>query len=170
MGAERSSRASQSARRKEELRAKSASREESKMTEADSAIARHLAFTIDTQTGDIVKLERLDSNGARHELSESEKAQLVRARDAGVIGLEEFLEQAFEAGIACVLGDDDSPDLASETEADTELRRVLLTPLMESSHARRLLRREVLGRAILGTLIKHAMQSGATSSGKRAAH
>jgi hypothetical protein len=169
MGAERNHRAAQSARRKEGLRAKSTSREESKMTEAPS-VARHLAFTIDTQTGDIVKLERLDANGARHELSDSEKSQLVRARDSSVIGLEEFLEQAFEAGIACVLGDEDTTDLARETEADTELRRVLLTPLIENSNARRLLRREVLGRAILGTLIKHAMQSDAPPSGAGAAH
>ena len=165
MGTERNHRAAQSARRKEGLRAKSASRQESKMTEAGSAIARHLAFTIDTQTGDIVKLERLDPNGARHELSESEKSQLVKARDTSALGLEDFLEQAFEAGIACVLGDEDTADLASETDADTELRRVLLTPLIEHSHARRLLRREVLGRAILGTLIKHAMQSDAPPSG-----
>jgi hypothetical protein len=169
MGTERNHRAAQSARRKDGLRAKSTSREESKMTEPGS-VARHLAFTIDTQTGDIVKLERLDANGARHELSESEKSQLVRARDPSGIGLEDFLEQAFEAGIACVLGDEDTTDLASETEADTELRRVLLTPLIEHSNARRLLRREVLGRAILGTLIKHAMQSDAPPSGSGAAH
>ena len=123
--------------------------------------AKFLTFTIDPKTGQIVKFESLDESGTRHELSDDEKVTL--AKEGVGDKLEEIVEQAFEAGIACVLGGADKGQ-TEESEEDAELRHLLLTPLIEHSMAKRLMRDDVLNRAILGTLIKHSMKSGAESA------
>ena len=121
-------------------------------------------FTIDA-SGEVVKLETVDANGTRHELSDDEKSTLAQE---GSEGLERALEAAFEAGIDCVLGNGGGEEQSAESKQDTELRQLLLVPLMKHSAAKRLLKREVLNRAILGTLIQHSMKTapraGATTS------
>lgn len=130
--------------------------EEEKMTDVHPPTGNKLfAVTIDANTAQVVRLESLDSTGARHELSDEEKASLVH--EGGEGRLEEALEQAFEAGIDCVLGAD-TQDETAESQEDAKLRHLLLTPLIEHSPAKRLLQREVLNRAILGTLIQHSMK------------
>jgi hypothetical protein len=131
---------------------------EEKMTEFPLSASRLFAFTIDADTAQIVKLETLDASGARHELSEEEKADLARQ---GTEDLDQLVEQVFEAGIACVLGGGEREDKAEEPAEEAELRHMLLAPLIEHSRARRLIQREALSRAILGTLIQHAMKAPA---------
>jgi hypothetical protein len=138
---------------------KSAQKEE-KMTEIAQSAGKLFAFTIDANTAQIVKLETLDASGGRHELSDEEKASLAEGAEDG---LEEFVEKAFEAGIACVLGGGESKGKADESAEEAELRHLLLTPLIEHSPAKHLLQREVLSRAILGTLIQHAMKAPAAA-------
>jgi hypothetical protein len=123
----------------------------------DQSARQLFAITIDPATAEIVKLESLTPSGQRRALSDDEKLKLVRATNGGEI--EDVVEQMFEAGIACVLGKDDS-DSIEESEEDAQLRHLLLTPLIEGSGAGRLMRREVLGRVILGTLISNAIRSG----------
>ena len=121
-----------------------------------------VTITIDADSADVVRVEGLDAKGARHELSNEEKASLIKdARSEE--RLEEVLEHAFEAGIACVLGDDEDEDeeTTEESPADAELRHQLLAPLIKRSAVRQLTDRAALHRAILGTLIEH---SGAPSS------
>lgn len=115
------------------------------------------AFTMDANTGEVIQIEGIDATGARHELSKDEKATL--AKDNGRVRLEELLEQAFEAGIACVLGGEEEPEEAKEAKKDAELRHILLKPLIEESPAARLMRRDVLDRAIVETLIQHSLKS-----------
>jgi hypothetical protein len=133
---------------------------EEKMNEHKSEITpsagKLFAFTIDASTAQIVKLEALDASGARHELSEEEKARLAQA--GAESGLEEFVEQAFEAGIACVLGEDERQQAGEEPAEEAELRHLLLTPLIEHSPVKRLMQREALNRAILGTLLQRAVK------------
>jgi len=120
-----------------------------------SQSAKLLSFTIDPSTAQIVKLEALDASGARHELSDGEKASLVKGRSEQT--LERVVERAFEAGMACVLdGESESEDKA-ETSEDMELTHRLLVPLIEHSAARKLIARDALDRAILDTLIEHSM-------------
>jgi hypothetical protein len=130
---------------------------EEKITESGQPAGRLFTFTIDAGTAQVVKLETEDASGARHELSDEEKASLVQAGTAG--DLEQFVERAFEAGIACVLGGGESEESAAEPAEEAELRHMLLTPLIERSPARHLMQREVLSRAILGTLIQHATKA-----------
>lgn len=129
---------------------------EEKIIESAPAAGRLFAFTIDASTAQVVKLETLDETGVRHELSEEETASLVQA---GVEdGLEQFVEKAFEAGIACVLGEEDPQHKSEEPAEEAELRQLLLTPLIEHSPVKRLMQREALNRAILGTLLQRAMK------------
>lgn len=135
---------------------------EEKVAESGQPAGRLFTFTIDASTAQVVKLEAEDASGARHELSDEEKASLAQAGTAG--DLEQFVERAFEAGIACVLGGGESEEKAEEPAEEAELRHMLLTPLIEHSAARHLMQREVLNRAILGTLIQHATNAPTESS------
>jgi len=124
---------------------------------SEQATGALFTFTIDA-SGQVVKLESVESDGSRHELSDSEKASLA---EKGNGNLEDALEAAFEAGIDCVLGDGEEEDEIEPTESkeDAQLRHTLLSPLMQHSAAKRLLQREVLNRAILGTLIQFSMET-----------
>jgi hypothetical protein len=139
---------------------KKTAQKEEKMTEIAQSAEKLFTFTIDARTAQVVKFETLDASGARHELSDDEKASLAADGNGG---LEEFVEQAFEAGIACVLGGDERQENADEPGEEAELRHLLLTPLIEHSPAKRLIQREALNRAILGTLIQHATQAPAAA-------
>jgi len=70
--------------------------------------------------------------------------------------LERLLEQAFEAGIDCVLTHARADPEPPESDEDAELSRAVLKSLIEHSAARRLMGREVLSRAIVATLIQQA--------------
>lgn len=124
----------------------------------DQSATQLVTFTIDAKTGQVIKLESLDESGERHELSDEEKANL--ASEGIGDKLEEIVEQAFEAGIACVLGGGERAQTQEESEQDAELRHLLLLPLIEHSMAKRLMQGDVLNRAILGTLIQHSMKAG----------
>jgi hypothetical protein len=114
-----------------------------------------VTFTLDTASGHIVKLEVVDGSGARREPTADERTALIRK--AGGSTLEDILEQTFEAGIISVLGDgaeDEEDEEAHETEEDATIRHLILAPMIERSAARRLMQREVLGRAVLATLVQ----------------
>lgn len=116
-----------------------------------------ITATIEAATGKIIDVRSVDDAGEFLELTTDRRARL--SEQIGEITLEDLFEQAFEAGIACVLGDDDEAEAdaeASESEEDMALRHEILQPMIEHSAARRLIRQEVLGRAIVGTLIRKA--------------
>ena len=116
-----------------------------------------LTVTIHAKTGQIVKIEGVDSAGRHHELSDEEKTNLAREKSKAT--LEDIIEQAFEAGIACVLGDEDGKDDSPESANDADLRRLLLRPLIEDGAAERLMQRDLLNRAMLTTLIQNSTRS-----------
>ncbi len=113
-----------------------------------------VALTVDAATGRIVRVEGVNAAGARHDLSGDEKARLAKTEVGAT--LQGIVEEAFEAGIACALGQGADETEPSESEEDAELSRTLLHALIERSAAKRFLRREVLGRAIVGTLVRQA--------------
>jgi hypothetical protein len=122
-------------------------------TSGKQSAGKLYSFTIDASTGRVVNVEALDANGARHEISDEEKVTLARKRSERI---EQALEEAFQAGIDCVLGAEEERDEA-ESQQDREIRRVLLSPLIARSPAKRLLDRQVLDRAILDTLFQHSI-------------
>lgn len=119
------------------------------------------AFTIDAANGRIVTLERVDAVGARHDLSADERARIAKAQASATV--RRLVEQAFEAGIECVLGEGAEND-GEESKADGELSRMLLQSLIERSSAKHLIEGEVLNRAIIGTLIGRAATSGSAAT------
>jgi hypothetical protein len=146
-----------SARQKTADRKKGAQKAQ-RRTNGDPPAKRLFVFTIDANTARIVKFETVDEGGARRELSREEKAALIHKDNEGRI--EEVLEQTFEAGIACALGEDLSESQAEETDEagdEAELRHLLLARLIEHSAVRHLMKSEALDRAIFGTLIQHAV-------------
>ena len=122
-----------------------------------------LTITLHAKTGQIVKIERVNGPREHHELSDKEKADL--AKESGKATLETIVEQAFEAGLAYGLGDEGDEDDPMESEKDANLRHLLLRPLIENSAAKRLMRRDVLSRAILKTLINHSTGSRPAARG-----
>ena len=116
-----------------------------------------VTITIDAESAEVVRVEGVDATGARHELSDDEKASFIKERrDERVADL---VEQAFEAGIASVLGvGDEEEEKTEESSADVEFRRQLLAPLLERSGLGNLRERPAVKRAILGTLIEHSMK------------
>ena len=144
--------ATDNAQRKPRARDKKGSGPKSSLADQDL-----LTVTIHAKTGQIVKIERVNGPDAHHELTAEEKASL--AKESGRATLEAIIEQAFEAGIAYVLGDEGDEDDPMESEKDANLRHLLLRPLIENSAAKRLIQRDVLSRAILKTLIDHATGS-----------
>jgi len=125
------------------------------------SVVKQFTFTVDAKSAEIVKFESFDASGAPCELSDDEKESLKRKGNGDE--LEDLVEQAFEAGIACVLGDGAGSQI-KESEKDAELRHLLVTPLIERSSAKRLLKGEALNRTLLDTLIQHSMKMNAGSA------
>ena len=112
-------------------------------------------ITIQAETGQIVKIQHAEGGDGRSELSDQERADLLKK--GGKDTLEALIEQAFEAGIACVLGDAIGRSEAEESEEEADIRHLLLDPLIRHSPVQRLMQREVLSRAFLGTVVQHAL-------------
>ena len=116
------------------------------------ARSERLAFTLDATSGEIIKIESTDSAGQHRELSKAETLDLAKERRG--VGVEALLERAFEAGIACLLDEEDGEDGESETEEEAGVRQILLRPLMARTFAAHATRREVLRKAIVQSLIQ----------------
>ena len=121
---------------------------------ADTPDGKLIHITIDAETARVVHIEGVDASGDRHELSPAEREVLLQRTADG--RLEDLVERAFEAGIACVLDDDVDYTAGTESPEDAELRHELLTPLIERSAVRHLTDKSVLERAVLSTLIDHS--------------
>jgi hypothetical protein len=121
-----------------------------KPQEAPAAV---YSFTVDTANGRIIKVESVDGDGLRHALTADERAKLGKSHPA--MPLRRLVEQAFEAGIGFVLGEDTGDD-SNETKEDGELSGVLLQTMIEGSEAKDLIKSDTLDRAVIATLISHA--------------
>lgn len=116
---------------------------------ADRPATKFLTVTIDADSARVVRVEGQNASGARHDLTRDERSNLANGDDR----LDDLLERAFEAGIACVLGGDDDLDATQESPEDAQLRHQLLAPLIERSAVKQLRESGVLNRAIMNTLI-----------------
>jgi hypothetical protein len=117
-----------------------------------------VVVTLKVSDGSILKVEAVDSGGARHDLTAADAATFLGDRSTGTVA--GLVHQAFEAGIACILdelnGESGADDASDENGDDALLHEELLGALIEQSPARRLLRREVLNGALLGTIFSEA--------------
>jgi hypothetical protein len=111
------------------------------------------SFTIDTADGRIVMVESVDGDGSRHALTAEEKAKFAKSHPA--TPLRRLVEQAFEAGIEFVLGDEAGSD-TPESKEDGAISGLLIQTMIEGSKAKALIKSETLDRAVIETLIGHA--------------
>jgi hypothetical protein len=126
---------------------------------AGSAEEMELVVTISSATGEIVKFEKVDKAGKRHELSEEDCAKLAGKDE--VEEIDAALEEAFEAGIAGVLGEEDEEDeydeYDDEDEDESALRGLLTGGLRGRSLVRRRLRRRLVHRLLLRRLFRRRL-------------
>lgn len=117
-----------------------------------------VVVTLKASTGSIVSVEMATPDGARHALTDSETARLVGERPT----FASLVHDAFEAGIACVLDEvgGGADERSGETAEDVDLHDALLDALIEHSAAKRLLSRETLHSAVLGTIMHAAAGNG----------
>ena len=113
---------------------------------------KQMVVTFGATTGDVVKIEKIDKTGKRDELSEKECATL--AGEDEVDEIEAALEEAFEAGIAGALSEDDEGDLDDEEQA---LRRLLIGGLLRRRPVLGRLRRRSVQRLLLRRLLRRRL-------------
>jgi hypothetical protein len=122
---------------------------------------QQVIVTINSAMGRIVKVEKTDKAGKRQELGEEELAKLVGEDEAEEI--ESAIEEAFEAGVAVVLGEEYEADDAYEDDEERAFRRLLLGGLLRRSVRRRILQRLVLSRLLRRSSPKSGMSNKAKS-------
>jgi hypothetical protein len=113
-----------------------------------------LVVTFNAAMGEIVKVEKVDKAGKRQELTDEECAKLAGQDE--VEEVEGALEEAFEAGVAVVLGDEDEEDYDDEERA---FRQLLIGGFLERHPLRhRLVHQLLLRRLLLRRLLKRALR------------
>ena len=115
---------------------------------AGASEQEQVVVTINTPMGKIVSVEKIDKAGKRQELAEQEWAQLVGEDE--VEDIDVALEEAFEAGIAAVLGEEYEEDESYEEDEERALRRFLIRGLMR----RRPVQRRILQRVLVSRLLR----------------
>ena len=125
-----------------------------KTTAAEKPSGGVYSFTVDTAKGRIVTVESVDSDGTRRPLTAEDKTKLSRSQPA--MPLRKLVEQAFEAGIEYVLGEEAAQDTPETKEEGEFSGKLLQTMLESSSKVNQLVKGDVLERTVIDTLITHA--------------
>jgi hypothetical protein len=112
------------------------------------------SFTIDTAKGRIVTVESVDGDGNRRPLTAEDKTKLAKSQPA--MPLRKLVEQAFEAGIEYVLGEEAAHDTPETKEEGEFSGRLLQTMLESSSKVKELVKGDALDRTVIDTLITQA--------------
>jgi hypothetical protein len=111
-----------------------------------AAEEEHLMVTMKMHK--IVRVEKLDKSGKHHEVEPQEWAKLLDKDELNEIEL--ALEEAFEAGIAAVLGEEYEDDDEYEDDEERSLRQSLIAGLLR----RRPVQRRILQRVVVSRLLR----------------
>jgi hypothetical protein len=115
----------------------------------------HLVLTINAPMGKIVRVEKIDKAGKHQELAEEEWTKLVGDDDGEDI--EVALEEAFEAGIAAVLGERYEDE--GEDDEEKAVRRFLIHELLGPHPVqRRILQRVLVSRVLRRRILKRSLR------------
>ncbi len=126
-------------------------RDPSRLGSADET--EQLVLTFSTATGDILKIEKVDKAGKREELSDAQSAEL--AGDDEIEEIEAGLEEAFEAGLAAALGEDEDDDVVEDD--GQAIQRLLIGQLIGRRAGLRRLRRRFMHRLLIRRLLRRKM-------------
>jgi len=112
-----------------------------------------VVVTINPRMGKIVRVEKIDKAGKRQELAEKEFAKLVGNDE--VEEIESALEEAFEAGVAAMLGEEYEDDETVEDDEEKALRQLLIAGLLRRRRVqRRIFQRVVMSHVLRGRFLK----------------
>ena len=111
-----------------------------------------LIFTLNTATGAVIKIEKIDEAGKRREVQKDETLKLVGKDNFHEI--EAALDEAFEVGISSVFEPEHEEEEGADSEEEMELRRVLLAGIV-GRNVRRRLQRKLVQRLILSQTLRH---------------
>ena len=109
---------------------------------------KQLVVTINPAMGGIVKVEKIDKAGKHEELSEEECARLIGEDEVEVI--QDALDEAFEAAVVSVIGEEDHAQGEYEDEEEKAIRRFLIGDILIP----RAVRRRILHRLLLSRLLR----------------
>src|SRR5262245_41490523 len=124
---------------------------------AGASEEEQVVVTINAPMRKILRVEKMDKAGKRQELSEEEWARLVG--DDEVETIEAALEEAFEAGVAALLGEEYEDDEAYEDEEETTLRRLLIgRPLRRRPVQRRIFEGLLVSRLLRRRFLKRSVR------------
>ena len=107
-----------------------------------------LVVTINPAMGEIMKVEKLDKAGNHKELSEQECGRLVGEDE--VEEIQAALDEAFEAAVVSVVGEEDQAGGKYEDDEDKAIRRFLIGDLLIP----RAVRRRILHRLLLSRMLR----------------
>ncbi len=114
-----------------------------------------LIFTLRPATGEVVRIEKVDTAGKRAEVAKEETIALADKRNLEEI--DAALDEAFEAGIFSMLdpgGDGEAAGEGGESAEELELRGVLLK-LIIGREVRQRLQRRMRQRLVLSRTLSH---------------
>jgi hypothetical protein len=109
---------------------------------------KQLVVTINPAMGGIVKVEKIDKAGKHEELSEEECARLIGEDE--VEEIQDALDEAFEAAVVSVIGEEDHAEGEYEDEGEKAIRRFLIGDILIP----RGVRRRILHRLLLSRLLR----------------
>ena len=109
-----------------------------------------LVVTINPAMGGTVKVEKIDKAGKHEELSEEECGRLVGEDE--VEEIQAALDEAFEAAVVSVIGEEDQAEGEYEDDDEEEkaIRRFLISDLLIP----RAVRRRILHRLLLSRMLR----------------
>jgi hypothetical protein len=107
--------------------------------------------TINPAMGGIVKVEKMDKSGKHQELSEDEYARLIGEDEVGEI--EAALDDAFEAAVVSVIGEENEAEGEHEDDEEKMIRRFLISDLLIP----RAVRRRILHRLLMSRMLRRRL-------------
>jgi hypothetical protein len=122
-------------------------------SEGGASEEEEVVMTINAPMGKIVRVEKIDKAGQRQEVAAEEWTKLVREDEIDEI--ETALEEAFEAGVAAVFGEEYEDDEVYEDDEEKTLRQTLIAELLHRSPApRRIVQRLLVSRLLRRRFLK----------------
>ena len=109
---------------------------------------QQLVVTINPAMGGIVSVEKINKAGKHEQLSEEECGRLVGEDE--VEEIQAALDEAFEAAVVSVIGDEDQAEGEYEDNEEKAIRRFLISDLLIP----RAVRRRILHRILLSRMLR----------------
>jgi hypothetical protein len=124
-----------------------------------------IVLTLSPTKGEVLKVERIERSGQRHELSDDEFAALAGEDERE--DLEAALEEAYAVGVSDALGGEEEDE--DEEDEEGALRQLILGRAVGRQLLRHGLRRLILRRALRRQLLGEGERRRANGKGGRRA-